>query len=208
MKRAFFLLINVILLAFLFETYSQNSVWLLNGKKLTIGNYELIQNEEDALIKYHNQKGKEKKLELLDIYSITSDSGDETIFHKEDYFVGAKVSEKELGFFVEGQYDARMNYKDNFALISSFPIGFVSIFYPPFSKVFFFPVYPSAYVGILGLTGPQFEQIMNEKPAEEVNKYYILGYKEAAKRKRIKNGIVGAGAGVLAGVAVAFLIVN
>jgi len=206
MKRTFFLLINVILIGFLSENYAQNSLWLLNGKKLTIGNYEIIQNEEEAALKFLNEKGKSKRLELLDIYSVTNSDGNETVFQKENLFDDKSFTEKQLRFFVEGQYDARINYTDKFAFISSIPIGFVSIFYPPFSKVFFFPVYPSAYAGVLGLTGPDFEQILKDKPINEVDKYYIIGYKEAAKKKRIKNGILGAGVGVVSAIAVSFLL--
>ncbi len=206
MKRSLFLLINIIFIGILSENFAQNSLWLINGKKLTIGNYEIIQNEEESILKYRTEKGKSKKYELLDVFSVTNPEGKETTFHKEDLFEGISITEKQLRFFVEGQYDARMDYTDKFAFISSFPVGFVSIFYPPFSKIFFFPVYSSIYIGVLGITGPDFEQILNEKPINEVDKYYIIGYREAAKKKRIKNGILGAGAGVISAIAVSFLL--
>lgn len=205
MKKGVFILINVILMSFLSEFYAQNSLWLMNGKKLTIGNYEIIQNEDENIINFYNEKGKYKSLELIDVFSVIEKDNDEKVFHKPDFSTDGEVTEDEIRNFVLGQYDARLNYTDQFALISSFPIGFVSVFYPPFGKIFFFPLYSSTYVGLLGLTSPDYEQIEIEAVVYD-DKFYILGYTEAANKKRIRNGLLGAGAGILTGVAVAFLI--
>lgn len=204
MKKGVFLLINVMLMSFLGELYAQNSLWLMNGKKLTIGNYEIIQNEDENTISFYNERGKYKKLELIDVFSVTEKENDENFFHKPDFFLDGEVTEDEIRNFVQGKFDARLYYKDKFSFISSFPVGFVSIFYPPLSNIIFFPVYPSAYIGVLGLTSADYKQIEIEG---EINndKFYVMGYTETAKNRRIRNGLLGAGAGILTGVAIAFL---
>lgn len=193
-------------MSFLGEFYAQNSLLLMNGKKLTIGNFEIVKEDEEKIIQYYNEKGKFKQFEIVDVFSLTDNIGGETIFNTNDSINGIVMNEIQLRKFIQGESDAIINYQDNFSFISSYAVGFISIFYPPFSKIFFFPVYPSTYVSILGLSSPEYEQIVTNTSAEINDIYYILGYKEAAKLKRIKNGLLGAGAGILTGVAVAILI--
>ncbi|NOZ45863.1 MAG: hypothetical protein GXO79_03685 [Chlorobi bacterium] len=206
MKRTFFILINVILFGFINNFYAQSTLWLMNGKKLTIDNFEIVENEGETLIKYYNTHGKYKKIEMIDVFSVTDTIGDETVFHSNDTINGIAMNKIQLRSFLQGEQEAILNYSDYFSFISSYPIGFVSVFYPPFSKIFLFPVYPSAYVSVIGLSSPEYEQIVNEYPKQIDNPYFVMGYKEAVRKKRIKNSLLGAGAGLLSGIVVAILI--
>jgi len=186
--------------------FSQNTMWLTNGEKITIGEYEA--NEDNILI-YKKNNNKVKNIEIEDIFSIIEKSGNERIFYipdtsNQDYFTISQMRQ-----FVKGRTDARNNYNSKWTTIGGIVIGAGSVIGVPLIGLnsLYAPIFPLSYNFITGLVKVKKEKIGIEKQYLK-NKHYVLGFEKSAKQKRIKNSLFGTGIGIAVGIAAVLIFVN
>ena len=192
-----FLIINV--------SPAQNTVWLLNGKKITISNYNINKYEDTHNLVYQNAKGKERQIDVDDIFSVTDKSGVENVYYKKDTLLGNYFTIPQMKDYVKGEFDAHKNYKAPLFTVLGFVAGGTSAILP-LDKMFYAPLIPGAATTIIGSTKASGEKIKSKYPNYANNNYYLLGYKESAKRKRINNALKGSAVGMVTGIIIAFII--
>lgn len=204
MRRILFL--TFIFLAPLFSSFAQqDTLWLINGKKITLKEYKFI--ESETSIAYTTLKGKTKIIESEQIFSITNKAGQEKIYFKIDPQDPDIQSIEQMKSFVQGEYDARIQYKAPLATIGGFVVGVGSgILLAP--NPIYSPIIPAAYSAVIGSTNPSVDKIKAKNPKYKDDEYYLLGYKDVAKQKRVANTLKGSIAGLLVGIVTAIIITD
>ncbi len=194
------LLSIAIILAFSGILSAQNTLWLANGKKKEIGEYKLDNKE---FVVYKNKKGKFKSIEKFDIFAIIDQSSKEITIYQPDSTHKESFSIIEMRAFVQGQYDAQLNFKSPLSTLGGAGIAAAaSLFINPL----YTPIVSGVYCGVIGFTKTSEKKIII--PNEYQNSdHYLLGYKKETKRKRIKNAILGSAMGLAAGFAT-FVVIN
>ncbi len=188
-------------------SHAQNTVSLLNGKKISINDYNINKDEDAGNLIYKNSNGKERQIGVDEIFSITDKAGNENIFYKQDSLTGNFFTIKQMGDYIKGEFEARQNYKAPLSTVLGFVAGGTSAILP-LDKMFYAPLIPGAATAIIGSTKPAENKIKNQHPNYATNNYYLLGYKESAKRKRINNALKGSAVGMVTGIIIAFIIGN
>ena len=184
---------------------AQNTVWLLSGKKILINDYNINKYEDTHNLVYQNDKGKDKQIDVDDIFSVADKRGKENIFYKRDTLSGNFFTIPQMQDYVKGEFDAHKNYKAPLFTVLGFVAGGTSAILP-LDKMFYAPLIPGAVTTIIGSTKASEKKIRNKFPNYANNNYYLLGYKERAKRKRINNALKGSAAGMVTGIIIAFII--
>lgn len=194
------ILIIITLLIIQNSSLAQNTLWLTNGKKKQIGDFNL---EDKELVLYKNKKGKTKSIERYDVFSIIESSNNEILIFKQDSGYSEAFNLQEMRAFVEGQYDASQNFKSPLTTIGGFAVsGAASVVINPLYVL----LISGAYTTTIGVTKPLKSNIsIPEKYSD--NKFYKLGYEKAVKKKRVKNAIIGSAIGLVAGFTT-FVVIN
>ncbi len=194
--------IIALLLAIQFSAYSQDTLWLLNGKRLLVKDAH-----KDSLgnIVYKNEKGKTKTVETIDVFSLKKQDKTETVFYKQDSVNDFNLSQ--MRDFINGEFDGRTKFKDNaFANTAPYAIGFGAQLLMPFvGLVFVAPVLPAGYCVFAGKKSIKAENL-NIAPQYANNEHYKIGYQISARKKRLNHSLIGGAVGLVTGLAASYLI--
>ncbi len=205
MRKLIYYLVLTTIFLHLFESKAQNTLWLVNGKKLTIGEFKV---SDSLFLAYKNKKGKIKSADLRDVFSVKLKSGEETVFYVPDATDTESFSINQMRNFVNGAYDARTNYKTPWITTGGFVVGggsAVAVSAIGLNSLLV-PVFPALYsggIGIIKVKKDKFDVPQNLKS----NEHYMEGYMRMANHKRINNAIIGSGVGMALGI-VAVIIFN
>ena len=194
MKKTLYLVFVLFALANIAK--SQNTMLLVTGKKLNIGDFKL--NKSDY-ISYKNQKGKIKSIARQDVFSIRSSNDKETLVYSPDLSDTAAFTIDQMRDYVAGAYDARTNYKTPWLTGSGFILGGGSVGLTAAGmSALLVPVIPVTYsagVGIFKMKKDKLKLPDNFKN----NDYYTEGYLYRVNRKRANHAILGTIIGMAAG---------
>jgi hypothetical protein len=176
----------------------------MNGKKVTISDYEIDSTDiYNKRIVYTTYKGKIKSKYLDDVFSIVDENKKETILYRENDVIGEILTQKQMKSFVLGLHDMQHTRISPLVTIGGFVSGLSVAFIPmPQIYMFYLPVgvlVPVAYVSVIGTTPPNDIKLKERLPDKANDEYYILGYQNGIKKKRIRNSIIGVGVGLLTG---------
>ena len=117
---------------------AQNTLWLLNGKKITIGDYHINKGYEDEeILTYLCFKGRTKEIELESIFMIINSENRENIFYKQDSLLDNYFTIEQMHSYILGENSAINNYKPWWSTTTGFVIGASSSFLTPLNKLIF-----------------------------------------------------------------------
>jgi len=187
--------------------FSQDTIWFLSGERLITSNYSIKM--EDGMLTYL-KKNKEKKVGLEYVFSIHEKNGYEKVYYEATSIDNVPFSVEQMRSFVKGEFEASENYKANGAFLTGFVSGAGSVILIPFvsSRIFWSPVVPATVSAIVGSTNIKESKIIKKYPQNSNDEYFISGYSEIVKQKRISHSIVGGLVGLVAGISTAILINN
>lgn len=194
---------SFILIAFIFsfKVNAQNTLVLVNGKKIEIGEYKY----GDTYLTYKNTKGKLKSSYLNDIFSVQEKNGKEKIFYIPDSTEAKAFTIDQMRDFVNGSYDARTNYKTPWITTAGIVIGGSSAGLTAVGmSSLLVPVLPTFYSAGIGLVKVKKEKLDLPEKLKN-NEYYLEGYMQRANHKRINHAILGSGVGLALGIAAVIL---
>jgi len=183
------------LLLFLSYSYSQDTIIIVNGKRIVTKEYSIDKFNKE--FNYINKRGKEKSIFLDNIFSIIDSTGTENLIYKPADNNLYKYSIEEMRDFIQGAYDASKYYKSPLSTFYGFIAGTGStvLMYNPVYAIF-----PSGGVCvIISLPNTSKKKVNKKYPHYADNDFYYSGYNQEAKNKRFTNSIKGAGVGVLTG---------
>lgn len=204
------LLAVILFVSSIYEINAQETIWLLNGEKITASKYSI--DSENRMFYYQNLKGKTKDIELDFIFSTVDSLGNEVVIYTPDTVdeEGSFLySEKEMRQYIEGAIEARKNYKGLIAFGTGFLTGVAAPFIPapPFvNALFLVPVYPAVNTTIIGATNPSEEKFFEKYPNQQENIPFKEGYLDIAREKRVRKSIYGGLSGILIGITTAIII--
>ncbi len=194
MNKLFYLLI--VLFSFSSFAKSQNTMLLVTGKKLDIGEFKL--NKGDY-ISYKNQKGKLKSIAKQDVFSINSNTGKETLIYTPDLSDTSAFTIPQMRDYVTGAYDARSSYKTPWLTSAGFIIGGSSVGLTAAGmSALLIPVLPVTYSAGVGIFKMKKEKLQFPDNLKN-NDYYTEGYLNRVNRKRENHAILGTIIGMAAG---------
>lgn len=175
---------------------SQNTMLLVTGKKLVIGDFKL--NKSDY-ISYKNQKGKIKSVAKQDVFSIRLNNGNETLIYHPDLSDTTAFTVEQMRDYVSGVYDARTNYKMPWLTSCAIVLGGSSIGLTAAGmNTLLAPVIPVTYSAGIGVFKVKKNKLQLPDNFKN-NDYYTEGYLYRVNKKRINHAILGSIIGIAAG---------
>jgi len=204
MNKAKFSFILLLLLTYILSNAQQSDLWLINGKKVTISNYKIDTSDfYNKKILYTTIKGKTKSKYIDDVFSIVNENKKETVFYKRDDSIGYTLTQNQMRSYLYGLHDMHNIHISPLITLGGFASGMIATFIPmPQIYMFYLPVgilVPLAYVSVINYTPPSEIKLKNRLPEKANDDFYILGYQDGLRKKRIRNSLIGAGVGILAG---------
>lgn len=184
-----FLLIN---LSFSY-THGQDTLVLLNGKHKT--NVMFLEMQDNVLM---YQLSKNQKIKLIphdQVYAVFSPESKNIITFLTDS-AGDKVSEKCMFDYLEGMHDARENFNNITTPLGGFVVSAGAGIWPGVPLGLLVPV---LYPGVVAMNEPKTKNLCELPEEKKEDVYYIAGYKEVAKQKKVRSSVIGAGTGFLVG---------
>ncbi|MBN2682047.1 MAG: hypothetical protein JXR58_06030 [Bacteroidales bacterium] len=194
---AFF--VGFLMSGFLFSQSDSNTVWLINGKKLTISSYKFVENGN--YLAYEKKPGKVKELDRMEIFSITDSKGKEEVFFNPDTLDDRYYTVENMRSFVTGGYDGYAKTKARLSFFSGFLLGLAGCSGYIFENPFYGVIIPAGGITIVGLTSPSMKKIRELSNDE----FYLLGYQESAKQVRAVQAIKGSLVGIVVGLGVGII---
>jgi len=187
----------------------ESTLWMRDGKKITISNFGIDSDDYyNAEIIYLMKKGKIKKKYLDEVFSVVDSEGNERILYEPNFELGEVLTQLEMKQFVLGLHESDEFKMSPIVGIGGVLSGLAGAFVPQLglekgdSKIEI-PIgilVPSMYVGVIGATSPSAETLKNKMPAKANNEHYLMGYQEGIRKKRYKQGLIGAGIGFVTGI--------
>ncbi|MCI5056021.1 MAG: hypothetical protein MRY83_07920 [Flavobacteriales bacterium] len=180
---------------------SQDKVALMNGKVLE-GNIDKVSSE--LVLLKTNKKGKEKTLELSRerIFALQYSDGTEKLLYEYDTLNGDFYTANEMRYYLKGQREA---YNGSKPIMHGVATGLLSgaggyVIGDSFLSLGVPIVSYAIFLGISELVPVKIDVKKLEDKSLLKQEAFIDGYSRVAKQKKSKNSILGAFAGVIAGV--------
>lgn len=190
-----------------------NTMWLTNGKKLTIGDFKIEDDHNgDSVLIFTNHKGKEKHKYIDEVFSVVDVAGNEqVVYHKNDS-IGEILNVKQMRSYVEGRYDGKNTKISPLVGITAASVGVLGAVIPnpvltSGSTKIEMPIgllVPASHAVIVGGMGTPDKVLKKNFPDRLNDEYYIIGVDQSLRRKRVKQSLLYGLAGFLAGTIVIY----
>lgn len=192
------LAILVFLSCFVLKMNAQDTILTLEGTRIPVMKYSV--NNEFQLIEYTNEKGKNKDIEMDEVFSVKNNET-ETVMYKMDSSKGDYLCVDDMKSYLRGVEDARKSYGAVLSSVSGLAIGTGAMIYASSKNakinMFWAPVIPLAFCIGISFTNPCINNIKRSHPGWSNNERYLVGFDNEARKKRVKNAILSSLAGML-----------
>ena len=191
MKSKIFIIFTFFFICF--ESFSQDTLLLLNGKVL---NGKIFAMDDETI--YFNTFGK-KKLNVIDrdeIFSVKRKNGFNLMYYKQDTAIGNDFTVGQMRKYILGEQQAMKFYKSPLSTTGGIVSGIAGIVFLDFWGL---PV-PALYTIIVSSKKPKIKKKYLINTDLINNQYFVNGYQSYAKHKKAKNAIKGGIIGLAASV--------
>lgn len=188
------------MLIFALVSHAQNTVQMLNGKTVVIGDYNW--DEQEELLLYFTKKGKIKDLDKYSIFSIVDSVGNEILIYEPDTFITESFSIDQMRTFIDGEREALENFKCPFATAAGVIVGVSS---PVFLQPFYAFAPPAIATASMEFVDVRQKRVFKKYPEKASDYYFVQGYREAASAKRMDRVMKGSLGGFVLGIAIAVI---
>lgn len=170
------------------RVYSQDSLYTLGGKIKAVN---IIEKTDSTLIYTAPTKTKKREIFLHDLYAIKYSNGKKEVVYRQDTSLYFIFTPEEMGYFLEGAYDAKKTFKpiasDIAACFCGITGGFITVTY-----LFGLPIF-AVEIGVNSYFQPRVNWDKYGRAALVNNEFYQTGFMDAAQRKKIFRGLVISG---------------
>lgn len=183
----------IILLSIFINSYSQDTINLLNGNQIIAKS--IFYEPASSMLKYDvikKNKVKQKIIDRIDIYSIRFSDNTEKIFYYPDSIIGYTLSQSDMYDFILGEREAIKNYKNPNITIGGFFTGGIAVSFMRFWGV----ISPVVYATPIATINTKIKLSDQTNPSYLNNQNFVNGYKNVVTKKRLKNALFGSIAGV------------
>ena len=191
----------VVILAFfsiIKASVAQDTIISIEGEKIIAKKINLNQSPGECY--YFNTKGKEKEINLEDVFSIRDSTGNETVFYKQDTTKGFYETPTEMKQYIEGILAAKISYKAPKYTYGGAALSFAAVstaVITGYGLLFWTTIVPIVYTGLVFYSKPNVAEITQTIPEPLRSEKYITGYVIEMKKKRVTNAIVGSVGGLI-----------
>ncbi len=201
------LIIGLLVISNFIYAQKNNSIWLFDGKTKEAISY--VFNEKEGFIDYVNEKGKNKSIDVEDVFKILKSNGESQYFYSEEIDGGNENSIKEMEDYILGEQFALQHKKSNGALLEGLLVGggagaAASVIGMPLAVLpFLTPFVNAPIVKSFGVSNNSIEKHIPEQCNNEI---FIEGYQKATKKRRFNKSLVGGTIGFVSGLLTLILI--
>ena len=135
------------------------------------------------------------------LFAIKYHTGDVFYYYRQDT-VANWFTRDEMWLYMQGERDAKKGFKPWGSFAGEFASGLIG----GWTGTLFGPLLPAAYFPFLGVTKVRIRHSTVSNPNYLDYDAYILGYEREARTKRRRYGLIGAGAGLVLGYLVYFIL--
>lgn len=183
-----------------FNSIAQDTIITVEGDKIVGRAIKMSHPTNECF--YENKSGNEKEIDIDEIYSIRDSSGKETVYYKQDTLKGFYNNPEEMQQYIAGILDAKKTFKSPVttyvgAGLSVSAVAAIGL--TGGGLLFWTPVIPVGYAGVMLTSKPDVEKITQTIPEPKRNEKYITGYVTQVKKKRVNNAIMGSLGALLLG---------
>lgn len=188
--RTYIILVLVFLIILAKNSYSQDTIILINGKSEVGSIKEVNQNHKLIFYEVAGKKGpKYKVVEFSEVYMINYQFGTKLNIYKQDSSKGYNLSFYEVGKFIEGEQFAMKNYKAPWVTVGGAVAG---AFIPALGGPLLYGLGASiGYIGAFAFIKPSKKKYEDKNPDLFKDKAFKNGFVTQARKKRIMNSIYG-----------------
>jgi hypothetical protein len=190
---------SVILIFISLSAFAQDTIVLLNGTKGVVKVLEL--NPAEGYVSYLKTSGKKDKLiagNLNEVFSVSYRDSVKVITYKQDSIADLPFSVDQMNDYINGEQFASVHYKAPWVTVGGVAAGTTG---PLVLRAFLGFLVPTAYCGAIGISKVHIKKQEARYPELFKNEYFVSGYIEHAKHKKVKNaiwgGLAGLGVGLL-----------
>jgi len=200
MRKLSFLLCFVMFVSLLMAQEKKDTLFLMNGKIYVSKILDTLLG--GVTIKDFKDTSKKFTVDNDDLFGVRYSSGEMYYYYSQDTATGNEFTREEMGYFMQGERDAKKGFKARGSLFGSMAAGFVG----GLSGSFLGPILPFGYLGLCGITKVRIKHETISNPNYIDHDPYILGYERQARGKRRIQCLIGGGIGLVAGFATNFAI--
>jgi hypothetical protein len=209
MSKQFYIATLGFLLLCFFAKAQNDTLWLMNGKKVVVHNYQLLNDTDDPLIQtisYELVNGKKKTIYTDEVFSVLKKDKSESVFYKPQPEIGETLQVAEMKQFVTGLNDAENDKVNDLLLAGGFAAGLIGALTPQVhigsgqsgGSIPLGILVPISYVSITGYFIPG-KKYLNAASLPKQNDFYEMGLSEGYKRKSIKKNVLATCIGFFSG---------
>jgi len=177
---------------------SQDTLLLLNGRQYS----GVVKDTSGVTIDFNiiksANKFKEKTFFRDQVFSITSEDGEERVYYFPEIFFEEEYSVDIMRIEISGRIDAKKGYKTNWVYPTGIVTGFLAGYFSKGSALSV--IVPVAYVGIVQIPIVKVQHKTISNPDFIGNDYYLSGYNQSARMKRTKHALISGFIGLAAGI--------
>jgi len=197
MKNYIIILLLLCFSFFSLQHFAQDTLVLINGKQKTDLEFMKIQ---DEFIYYQKWKGDKNKIKLIaqeDVYAIYTKEGQHIITYKQDS-IGFVLDEAKMFDYIEGMENAWDSYHNPYIFGVAFLASAGSGYFLGLPVGLIVPV---AFPGAIAMRQPSVNKLKHIPADKAGNYYYVLGYQDVAKAKKVRSSVFGGLSGYCVGLA-------
>jgi len=180
-----------------FQLMSQDIVTFMDGKIIIGEVLEANPSYVDIQVEKGNEKVKIKSFAGYRVFKINYKDGKEEFIYEQDVELGNEMTTHMVGKYIEGLNEAKNEWKIPWVTIGGFATGYVGAGFDPF----YGPIAPTLFAISIGFSSPGRNKLIVTNEADIGNDYFVRGYQQQVRHKKIKNavkgGVLGFGLGLL-----------
>ncbi len=183
------IILPFLLLCIIDFAYSQDTLLLVNGKRIVCCVKEVSENHKLIFYEVVGKRGpKYKYIDFSEVYMINYQFGTKQNIYKQDSIKGFNLTFFEVGKFIEGEQFAMKNYKAPWVTVGGGAVGAVT---PVALPVLYGLGAAIGYVGAFAIIKPSKNKWEDKYPKLFEDKAFKNGFTTQARKKRIMNSIYG-----------------
>lgn len=176
---------------------------MLNGNEYQIKSYE-VKGEYITFKKADEESNNTGKYNLDRVYSVTDSAKNVRIFYYPDTTDDYELNIGDMRTFIDGEQYAMKHYKKPMNAIAPAVVGLTAA---GFIGVYALVV-PFGYVGLVSAFSTKVPLGLDDEPYNINDPMFKEGYQYKARKKKINDGFIFGGLGVVVGLTVFFVFVN
>lgn len=167
--------------------FAQDTILLTTGKKIV--DIEVMEITDDYVLyqKWKKDKIKERIIERSEVYSIHNKDGSNMVLYKKDSLEGFMPNADQMESYVKGEVQSRRFYKNKSVTYGGVVVGVGTSLLGFKVGHFYTIIAPAAYSAIVAAWEPNLDRFEDITATQQKNNYFMEGYRDYARMKKVKN---------------------